>query len=66
MPREDTLPNCVGGHLVGTASLSIGLWQWVLGQMEVQVALCLVKSPQLDCVLSMTPSQAQVPRSGRW
>lgn len=50
------LPNHAGRHLIGTASLSVRLWQWVLGQMEVQVALCLFKSPQLDCVLSDTNS----------
>lgn len=47
-----TLPNRAGGHLAGTVSWPGRLWQWVLGQMEVQLALCLFKSPQLDCVLS--------------
>lgn len=55
-PSAATLPNRAGGHLKGTASLSVRLWQWVLGQMDVQVALCLFKSPQLDCVLSDTNS----------
>lgn len=49
-----TLPNRAGGHLMGIASLSVRLWQWVLGQMEAQVALCPFKSPQQDCVLSDT------------
>lgn len=46
---EDTLkaqPLCLSGF--GS--------EWVLGQMDVQVALCLFKSPQLDCVLSDTNS----------
>lgn len=62
-----TLPKPAGGHLAGTASLSTRLWQWLLGQMEVQVALCLFKSPQLDCALSDSRQtiQAQVPRSRR-
>lgn len=55
-----TLPNPAGEHLAGTASLSTRLWQWLLGQMEVQVA-------QLDCALSDSRQiiQAQVPRSRR-
>lgn len=62
-----TLPNPAGGHLTGTVSLSTRLWQWLLGQMEVQVALCLFKSPQLDCVLSDSRPiiQTQVLRSCR-
>lgn len=62
-----TLPKPAGGHLAGIASLSTKLWQWLLGQMEVQVALCLFKSPQLNCVLSGSRQriQAQVPRSRR-
>lgn len=52
-----TLPNPAGGHLVGTTSLSTRLWQWVLGQMEVQVA-CAFSSLPSWTVCFLTAIQA--------